>query len=171
MRLSPSDTFGKRLHLARCLNKPVRNRNDVIPRSCSADRFGSSRLGGKDLVFCLQPDSGAFEAHTLRPHPSSTKADIQMATAWMDAQNKEDAATMSAEDAVFPPPELTISDRTAIEASLKKDRPAVASSKMNAMTLDHAHRVHDLDSWREICNVLTIKLHGWCDVRRASMTR
>jgi hypothetical protein len=37
------------------------------------------------------------------------------------------------------------------------------------MTLDHAHRVDDLDfsagSWRQICNVLTIKLHGGCDIR------
>jgi hypothetical protein len=47
-----------------------------------------------------------------------------MATARMDAQNKEDAATMCAEDAVFSPAELTVSDRTAIETGLKKDRAA-----------------------------------------------
>ena len=109
--------------------------------------------------------------HTLR-RPSPVKADIQkMATGRMDAQNKEDAATMYAEDAVFSPPELTVSDRTAIETGLKKDCAAAASSKMSAMTLDPAGLDGSAGSWRQICNVLTIKLHGWYDVRRASTAR
>jgi hypothetical protein len=44
----------------------------------------------------------------------------------MDAQNKEE---MSAEDAVVSRAQLTVSDHTAIETGLKKDRAAATSSK------------------------------------------
>jgi hypothetical protein len=68
---------------------------------------------------------------TFRSRPSATKADIpKMATAWMDAQNKEDAATMHAEDAVCSRPELTACDRTAVEGRLKKDLALAAFSRI-----------------------------------------
>jgi uncharacterized protein (TIGR02246 family) len=78
-----------------------------------------------------------------------TKADIQkMATAWMDAYNKKDAAAiakMYAEDAVFSNPGWTASGRTAIEEGLNKDLAAGTFSKLNSISVDQAHRVGDLD--------------------------
>jgi uncharacterized protein (TIGR02246 family) len=71
-----------------------------------------------------------------------------MATAWMDAYNKKDAATiakMYAEDAIFSTPGWTASGRTAIEDAVNKDLAAGAFSKINSITVDQAHRVGDLD--------------------------
>jgi len=77
-----------------------------------------------------------------------TKSDKQkMATAWMHAYNKRDAATiakMYAEDAVFSGPGWTVSGRTAIEASLSKELAAGVFNRVNSITVDQAHRVGDL---------------------------
>jgi uncharacterized protein (TIGR02246 family) len=81
--------------------------------------------------------------------PVDTKADIQkVATAYTDAYNKQDAATiakMYAQDAVFPNPGWTAFGRTAIEDALNKDLAARTFSKINSITVDQAHRVGNLD--------------------------
>jgi uncharacterized protein (TIGR02246 family) len=105
----------------------------------------------KRFIGLLLAASLMMVAQAARSETTSvdTKADIQkMATAWMDAYNKKDAATiakMYAEDAVFSNPGWTASGRTAIEDALNKDLAAGAFSKVNSITVDQAHRVGDLD--------------------------
>jgi len=90
-------------------------------------------------------------APTARSQSTSvdTQADVQKtATAWMDAYNKKDAATiakMCAEDAVFSNPGWTVSGQPAIEETLNKDIAGGAFGKMTSITVEQAHRVGDLD--------------------------
>lgn len=89
----------------------------------------------RHLIGLLLTISLIIVAPTARSQttPVDTKADIQkVATAWMDAYNKKDAATiakMYAEDAVFSNPGWTASGRTAIEDAVNKDLAAGASAK------------------------------------------
>jgi uncharacterized protein (TIGR02246 family) len=105
----------------------------------------------KRFIGLLLAASLMMVAQAARSETTSvdTKADIQkMATAWMDAYNKKDAATiakMYADDAVFSNPGWTAAGRAAIEDALNKDLAAGSFSKINSITVEQAHRVGDLD--------------------------
>jgi uncharacterized protein (TIGR02246 family) len=79
--------------------------------------------------------------------PVDTKADIQqIATDWMNAYNKQDAATiaqMYAEDAVFSTAGWTANGRTAIQEAVKQD--IAGGGKVTAITVDQSHRIGDLN--------------------------
>jgi len=103
-------------------------------------------FGGMALAASLMMAVPAASAQTASV---DTKADIQkIATDWMDAYNKKDAATiakMYADDAVFSNPGWTASGRAAIEDGLKKDLAAGTFSRVDSITVDQSHRVGDLN--------------------------
>jgi uncharacterized protein (TIGR02246 family) len=80
--------------------------------------------------------------------PMDTKADIQkLATDWMNAYNKNDAATvakMYADDALFSNPGWTASGRTAIADALNKDI-AAGLFMINSITVDQSQRLGDMN--------------------------
>lgn len=95
--------------------------------------------------------------------PVDMKADFQkLATAWMDAYNKKDAATiaqMYTDDAVFSNPGWTASGRAAIEQALNKEF-AVGIFKYTSIVVDQSQRVGDLTYSRGTWNADMIGQEG-----------
>jgi uncharacterized protein (TIGR02246 family) len=86
-------------------------------------------------------------AVVLAQSPVDTKAEVQkLANDWMDAYNKQDAATIAngyADDAVFSTVNWTANGRAAILEALKKD--VAAGAKITAITVDQSHRLADVN--------------------------
>ena len=80
--------------------------------------------------------------------PIDTKVEIQkIATEWMNAYNKKDAATIGqiyTDDAIFSNPGWTASGRAAIQESLGKEF-AADIFKYTSITVDQSQRVGDLN--------------------------
>ena len=79
--------------------------------------------------------------------PVGTKADIQqIATDWMNAYNKQDAATiaqMSPKTHFSPLPDGLLTVGATIQEALKQD--IAGGGKVTAITVDQSHRVGDLN--------------------------
>jgi ketosteroid isomerase-like protein len=83
----------------------------------------------------------------LAQAPVDTKAEVQkLASVWMDAYNKQDAATiaqMYGDDAVLSTVFYTANGRAAIQDALKQDM--AGGAKLTAITVDQSHRVGDMN--------------------------